>query len=123
MAIVPPCITLPISRLFDVNFSLIGTFVFTLPLLMLFIARAIDGITGGNVSVANAYLPDISSNEERNKNFGKMAISSNLGFIIGPALSILSYRAGTIHQGAVQGLAGSFGSLASIIGLTIGGIL
>lgn len=114
---------LPISRLFDVNFSLIGTFVITLPLLMLFIARAIDGITGGNVSVANAYLADISSNEERNKNFGKMAISSNLGFIIGPALSILSYRAGTIHQGAVQGLARSFGSLASIIGLTIGGIL
>ena len=38
-------------------------------------------------------------------------------------MSILSYRAGTIHQGAVQGLAGSFGSLASIIGLTIGGIL
>jgi MFS family permease len=38
-------------------------------------------------------------------------------------MSILSYRAGTTHQGAVQGLAGSFGSLASIIGLTIGGIL
>ena len=38
-------------------------------------------------------------------------------------MSILSYRAGTVHQGAVQGLAGSFGSLASIIGLTVGGIL
>jgi MFS family permease len=38
-------------------------------------------------------------------------------------MSILSYRAGIVHQGAVQGLAGSFGSLASIIGLTVGGIL
>ena len=38
-------------------------------------------------------------------------------------MSILSSRAGTVHQGAVQGLAGSFGSLASIIGLTVGGIL
>jgi MFS transporter, DHA1 family, tetracycline resistance protein len=38
-------------------------------------------------------------------------------------MSILSYRAGIVHQGAVQGLAGSFGSLTSIIGLTIGGIL
>ena len=38
-------------------------------------------------------------------------------------MSILSKRAGTIHQGAVQGVASSFGSLASIIGLIIGGLL
>ena len=60
---------LPISTLFDVNFSLIGTFVITLSLLMLFVARATDGITGGNVSIANAYLADVSSNEDRSKNF------------------------------------------------------
>ena len=54
---------------------------------MLFLARAIDGITGGNISVANAYLSDISSDENRSKNFGKMAISSNLGFIVGPAIA------------------------------------
>jgi MFS transporter, DHA1 family, tetracycline resistance protein len=49
--------------------------------------RAIDGLTGGNVSVANAYVADISSDENRSKNFGKMAISSNLGFIVVPALA------------------------------------
>jgi len=38
-------------------------------------------------------------------------------------MSILSRRAGTTHQGAVQGLAGSFGGVASIIGLTTGGFL
>jgi MFS family permease len=38
-------------------------------------------------------------------------------------LSLLSRRAGPTHQGAVQGIAGSFGSLASIIGLTVVGIL
>ena len=38
-------------------------------------------------------------------------------------LSILSKRGGTVHQGAVQGVASSFASLASIIGLTIGGVL
>jgi len=38
-------------------------------------------------------------------------------------MSILSRRAGTILQGAVQGIAGSFGSLASIIGLIVGGVL
>jgi MFS family permease len=38
-------------------------------------------------------------------------------------VSILSKRAGTTHQGAVQGIASSFASLASIIGLTAGGLL
>ena len=38
-------------------------------------------------------------------------------------MSILSKRAGTIHQGAVQGVASSFGGLASIIGLIVGGLL
>ena len=38
-------------------------------------------------------------------------------------MSILSKRAGTVHQGAVQGVASSFGSLASIIGLIVGGLL
>jgi DHA1 family tetracycline resistance protein-like MFS transporter len=37
--------------------------------------------------------------------------------------ALLSKLAGTVHQGAVQGIAGSFGGLASIIGLTIGGLL
>ena len=78
---------LPEENLFSINSPLIGTFVITLPLVVLFIARALDGITGGNVSVADAYLADVSSDINRSKNFGKMAISSNLGFIVGPALA------------------------------------
>jgi MFS family permease len=74
---------------------LFGTIVITLPILLLFLARAIDGITGGNVSVANAYLSDISTDENRSKNFGKMAISSNLGFIVGPAIA--GILGGTIY--------------------------
>ena len=67
--------------------GLVGVFVITLPLLVLFLARALDGLTGGNVSVANAYLADITSDAERNKNFGKMAVASNLGFVLGPTLA------------------------------------
>lgn len=59
----------------------------SLPLGLIFIARALDGITGGNVSVANAYLADITPEPERKKNFGKMAASANLGFIVGPTLA------------------------------------
>ena len=70
---------------FDSEFS--GTFILTLPLVILFFARALDGITGGNVSVANAYLSDITIESNRNKNFGKMAIAANMGYILGPALA------------------------------------
>src|SRR5918994_6045149 len=78
---------LPVNNLFNIDVTIIGTFVITLPLAALFLARAIDGLTGGNVSVASAYVADTSSEQNRSKNFGKMAISSNLGFIVGPALA------------------------------------
>ncbi|MCG8406604.1 MAG: MFS transporter [Phycisphaerales bacterium] len=78
---------LPKDVLLDIRSTIIGTFTLTLPLLVLFVARALDGLTGGNISVANAYLTDITPEEERSKNFGKMAISSNLGFVLGPALA------------------------------------
>lgn len=78
---------LPMQNLLEVNSGQLGTFMLTLPLLTLFLARALDGLTGGNISVANAYLADITEEKDRNKNFGKMAVSSNLGFILGPALA------------------------------------
>jgi DHA1 family tetracycline resistance protein-like MFS transporter len=64
-------IFLPVNNLFSIDSAIIGTFVITLPLAALFLARAIDGLTGGNVSVANAYVADISSDKNNSKNFGK----------------------------------------------------
>lgn len=61
--------------------------VVTLPALFLFLARGFDGLTGGNVSVANAYLADISLDEEKSRNYGRMSMVSNLGFVVGPALA------------------------------------
>ena len=78
---------LPVSTISDVDSKLLGQFTLTIPLIVLFIARAADGITGGNVSVANAYLADITDEAHRSKNFGRMAISGNLGFMLGPALA------------------------------------
>jgi MFS family permease len=78
---------LPVLPLAEVDSRLVGSFTLSLPLLVLFVARAADGITGGNVSVANAYLADITPEQERSTNFGKMAVSANLGFVIGPALA------------------------------------
>jgi DHA1 family tetracycline resistance protein-like MFS transporter len=67
--------------------SLTGNFIFSIPLLLIFLGRAIDGLTGGNMSVANAYVADISVKDDRKRNFGRMAAASNLGFILGPLLA------------------------------------
>ncbi|MGD9489926.1 MAG: MFS transporter [Calditrichaceae bacterium] len=78
---------LPSNPLMSIESEMTGAFTLTLPLIILFFSRAFDGITGGNVSVANAYLADITEESNRSKNFGKMAVSANLGFIVGPALA------------------------------------
>lgn len=52
----------------------------------LFIARIIAGITGASVTTASAYIADISTNENRTKNFGLIGAAFGLGFIIGPVL-------------------------------------
>jgi MFS family permease len=104
---------LPVENLFTVSSTFFGTIIITLPLLVLFFARLIDGITGGNISVANAYLVDISSDENRSKNFGKMSISSNLGFIVGPALA--GILGATIYQEILPVLAALLLSLITLI--------
>ena len=78
---------LPVRPLLEVHSALLGAFTLTTPLVVLFFARALDGLTGGNASVANAYLADISDDSNRSTNFGKMAVSANLGFILGPAIA------------------------------------
>ena len=78
---------LPARAVLDVDAALTGAFVLTLPLSILFLARALDGLTGGNVSVANAYLADVTDEKDRKTNYGKMAVAGNLGFILGPTLA------------------------------------
>ncbi len=78
---------LPKTTLWSQNTELTGNYVMTLPLILIFVARIFDGFTGGNVSVANAYLSDISTDEDRNKNFGKMGASTSTGFVLGPAVA------------------------------------
>ena len=104
---------LPVNNLLNINSTIIGTFAITLPLVALFLARAIDGLTGGNVSVADAYVADISSDENRSKNFGKMAISSNLGFIVGPALA--GILGATVYGEALPVLAALILSLVVLV--------
>ncbi len=59
----------------------------TLPLALVFAARALDGATGGNISVANAYVADLTRDrpELRQVAFGRMGMAASLGFVLGPA--------------------------------------
>lgn len=78
---------LPQTRLVDVDDGWLGAFALTVPLALVMAARALDGLTGGNVSVATAYLADASTPATRKRNFGWMAAATSTGFIVGPALA------------------------------------
>ena len=56
-----------------------------LPLALLFLARLIDGVSGGTAATAAAVLADISTPENRAKAFGLIGVAFGLGFILGPA--------------------------------------
>lgn len=53
---------------------------------ILFIARILDGITGGNIIVAQAYITDITPPEKRTESLGYIFAAFGLGFIVGPAI-------------------------------------
>jgi MFS transporter, DHA1 family, tetracycline resistance protein len=69
-------------------FTLAGATI-TWPLLVVFAARACDGLTGGNISVASAYVADRTQGDPqlRRLAFGRMAMAASLGFAIGPAIA------------------------------------
>ncbi|WP_300600213.1 TCR/Tet family MFS transporter [Niabella sp.] len=53
---------------------------------LLVVGRILSGITGASFTTATAYIADISTNENRAKNFGLIGAAFGLGFVIGPAL-------------------------------------
>jgi DHA1 family tetracycline resistance protein-like MFS transporter len=82
--------------------SIIGTGIgflvlgFARTIFMLFVGRILDGITGGNISTAQAYIADITTTENRAKGMGLIGAAFGLGFIFGPALG------GILSQWGIQ---------------------
>lgn len=70
-----------------------GTFVSFLMLAwapnltVVFLARILDGFTAGNLSLAQAYISDVTKPEERTQSFAVIGVAFGLGFLIGPAIS------------------------------------
>jgi DHA1 family tetracycline resistance protein-like MFS transporter len=78
---------------------------------MVYLARILDGITAGNLTVAQAAISDVTKPSERSKAFALIGVSFGLGFFVGPAIS-----AGLLHFGTQAPAWGAAGiSFLSII--------
>jgi DHA1 family tetracycline resistance protein-like MFS transporter len=73
--------------------SQMGTFIgflilaYANALWIIFLSRVIDGLTAGNLSLAQAYISDVTKPEDRAKSFGLIGIAFGMGFLIGPGIS------------------------------------
>jgi DHA1 family tetracycline resistance protein-like MFS transporter len=89
-------------------------FAFSSSLILLFAARFLAGVFGGNISTAHAYIADVTSPEDRSKGMGLIGAAFGLGFIFGPLLG-----AGLGIVGAHLGSAPPFGMSFSALGAAI----
>jgi len=80
------------------------------------LSRLIDGFTGGNISVARAYVSDITPPEDRSKGMAVIGIAFGLGFILGPALGGFLYSPEHGYKVAAL-VAGGLSLLAAVLTL------
>jgi DHA1 family tetracycline resistance protein-like MFS transporter len=72
---------------------------------LLFAGRILDGLLGGNLALAQAYITDVTDEKSRAKSLGIIGAAFGIGFIIGPAAGGLLSRWGTwIPAAAAAGL-------------------
>jgi multidrug resistance protein len=82
---------------------------------VLFLARFVDGMTGGNNSIAQAMVSDITTPETRARGFGILGASLGLGFILGPAMSLLAQYVSLGASFLLSAAVAFVGLLATII--------
>ncbi len=66
-----------------ISFLILG---FATTLWVVFLGRILDGITGGNISTAQAYIADVTAPEDRAKGMGMIGAAFGIGFVLGPAI-------------------------------------
>lgn len=98
--------------------SIIGTAIsffmtaFAPNVAFLFIARALDGLTAGNIPVVFAVISDTTKPEQRAKAFGVIGAAFNFGFIFGPAIAAITVG---YHMGIPFIIAGVITTLAALL--------
>ena len=109
-------------------FSLLGTVVSFVILAvahtvaMLFLARIVDGLSGGNISTARAYVADVTEPKDRARAYGLIGAAFGLGFIFGPALSgVLAKSNIDINDTTIVEIGGTVVLVGGIVGQVSGG--
>ncbi len=82
---------------------------------LLFLSRIIDGITGGNISIAQAYMADITDKKTRAKGMGLLGAAFGLGFMLGPATGGYLSRFGFAIPALVAALIGTLTTLMTVL--------
>jgi len=95
-----------------VNLAGYVLFAFAGSYALLLLSRIVCGFAGGNISVAQAYMADITAPSERSRGMGALGAAFGVGFIVGPALGGLAH-----HYGgpAAPGLVAAALSLANFV--------
>ncbi len=79
---------------------------FARSLWLMFASRILDGLLGGNVALAQAYITDVTDEKDRARGLGAIGAAFGIGFIIGPAAGGLLARWGVaVPSFAAAGLA------------------
>jgi MFS family permease len=77
----------PRIDLIHVHGPILGTFVLSLPLVLITLARVSDGLFNGSISVASAYVADVADEDARKQDYARLGAASSFGFVIGPVLA------------------------------------
>jgi DHA1 family tetracycline resistance protein-like MFS transporter len=97
-------------------------------LMWLFFSRILDGLAGGNVSLARAYITDITDEDNRARGLGLIGAAFGTGFIIGPALggtlsnwpyATLVFEANGLSRYAVPAFAATILSVLNLVGVAL----
>jgi MFS family permease len=86
--------------------------IISIPLAVIFISRVIDGLTGGNITVAAAYVADVVEPKEKTKAFGIFGAMVGIGFLFGPSIGGISYGTSITYLGTA--LVASFISIITL---------
>jgi MFS family permease len=103
----------PVWPIHNIDSQVASSFVITLPLIILFFSKRDRRNYRRKHISCKRNLADVSIDKDRSKNFGKMAISSNLGFIIGPVLA--GILGATIYKEILPVMAAVIVSLITVI--------
>lgn len=105
--------------------SLVGTVVanllasFTPFAWLLFVARILDGLTGGNMSIATALIGDSTAPNDRPKAFGLFDAALRMGFVTGPAISYFAQNLPTFPGVSSLGMSFFAGAVMALVAVAL----